>query len=245
MDQFNMEVILVAVICISVLALIYASSLFSSVKKENSGNKRMRDLSSFIHEGAMAFLTREYKIIVIFVIIVALLLTGLGFIPSLKGIDGVGLNGAICFICGALFSGLAGFIGMQSATAANAKTAQAAREGGMPAALHVAFNGGSVLGISVVGFGLLGLSALYLLFTFILGDPIEAVPVVAGYSLGCSMIALFARVGGGIYTKAADVGADLVGKVEAGIPEDDPRNQQLSPIMWVIMLVTLQVWVLI
>ncbi|MEY8380512.1 sodium-translocating pyrophosphatase [Ileibacterium valens] len=224
MDQFNMEVILVAVICISVLALIYASSLFSSVKKENSGNKRMRDLSSFIHEGAMAFLTREYKIIVIFVIIVALLLTGLGFIPSLKGIDGVGLNGAICFICGALFSGLAGFIGMQSATAANAKTAQAAREGGMPAALHVAFNGGSVLGISVVGFGLLGLSALYLLFTFILGDPIEAVPVVAGYSLGCSMIALFARVGGGIYTKAADVGADLVGKVEAGIPEDDPRN---------------------
>lgn len=224
MNQISMETILIAVICIAVLALFYAATLFSSVKKESSGNKRMRDLSSFIHEGAMAFLTREYKIIVIFVVVIALLLTGLGFIPSLQGIDGVGLNGAICFIVGALFSGLSGFIGMQAATAANAKTAQAAREGGMPRALHVAFNGGSVLGISVVGFGLLGLSVLYLIFTFVLHDPIQAVPVVAGYSLGCSMIALFARVGGGIYTKAADVGADLVGKVEAGIPEDDPRN---------------------
>lgn len=224
MNAFNMETILITVIAIAILALIYAASLFSSVKKESSGNKRMRDLSSYIHEGAIAFLTREYKIIIIFVIIIACLLTGLGFIPSLQGIDGVGLNGAICFVVGALFSGLAGFIGMESATAANAKTAQAAREGGMSKALHVAFNGGSVLGISVVGFGLLGLASLYLLFTFVLGDPIEAVPVVAGYSLGCSMIALFARVGGGIYTKAADVGADLVGKVEAGIPEDDPRN---------------------
>lgn len=224
MNNFNMETILIAVIAIAVLALFYAASLFSSVKKESSGNKRMRDLSSYIHEGALAFLKREYKIIIIFVIIVAMLLTGLGFIPSLQGIDGVGLNGAICFIIGALFSGLAGFIGMQAATAANAKTAQAAREGGMPAALHVAFNGGSVLGISVVGFGLLGLAGLYLIFTYIFNDPVQAVPVVAGYSLGCSMIALFARVGGGIYTKAADVGADLVGKVEAGIPEDDPRN---------------------
>lgn len=224
MNNFNMETILIIVIAISALALVYAASLFSSVRKESSGNKRMRDLSSYIHEGAIAFLTREYKVIVIFVVIVALLLTGLGFIPSLANVDGVGLNGAICFILGALFSGLAGYIGMQAATAANAKTAQAAREGGMPAALHVAFNGGSVLGISVVGFGLLGLAALFLFFTFIMGDPEQAVPVVSGYSLGCSMIALFARVGGGIYTKAADVGADLVGKVEAGIPEDDPRN---------------------
>ncbi|MDE5758525.1 MAG: sodium/proton-translocating pyrophosphatase, partial [Allobaculum sp.] len=169
-------------------------------------------------------LAREYKIIVVFVIVVAILLTALGFIPSLQGIDGVGWSGAICFIVGALFSGLAGFIGMKAATAANAKTAEAARTGGMPSALHVAFNGGSVLGISVVGFGLLGLTGLFLLFTFVFGEPEQAVPVVAGYSLGCSMIALFARVGGGIYTKAADVGADLVGKVEAGIPEDDPRN---------------------
>lgn len=184
----------------------------------------MRALSSYIHEGAMAFLKREYKIIIIFIIVVALLLGGLGFIPSLQGIDGVGLNGAICFIVGAFSSGLAGFIGMQAATMANAKVAQAAKERGMSKALNIAFNGGSVLGISVVGFGLLGLAALYMIFTFVLGDPIQAVPVVAGYSLGCSFIALFARVGGGIYTKAADVGADLVGKVEAGIPEDDPRN---------------------
>jgi K(+)-stimulated pyrophosphate-energized sodium pump len=219
-----LSTVLMIVIGIAVLALIYAASLFSSVKKENSGNKRMRALSSYIHEGAMAFLSREYKIIAIFVVIVAVVLTALGFIPSLQGIDGVGLNGAICFVVGVCCSGAAGFIGMQAATAANAKVAQAAREGGMPKALHVAFNGGSVLGISVVGFGLAGLSILYFLFTSVLGDPTQAVPVVAGYSLGCSFVALFARVGGGIYTKAADVGADLVGKVEAGIPEDDPRN---------------------
>lgn len=220
----QMVTILGTVIVIAVLALLYALNLFMTVKNESSGNKRMRALSSYIHEGAMAFLKREYKIIIIFIIVVALLLGGLGFIPSLQGIDGVGLNGAICFVVGAFSSGLAGFIGMQAATMANAKVAQAAKERGMSKALNIAFNGGSVLGISVVGFGLLGLAALYMIFTFVLGDPIQAVPVVAGYSLGCSFIALFARVGGGIYTKAADVGADLVGKVEAGIPEDDPRN---------------------
>ncbi|EOS59349.1 V-type H(+)-translocating pyrophosphatase [Firmicutes bacterium M10-2] len=223
-DSSKMVTILLIVIGIALLALVYATNLFFAVKNESSGNKRMKALSSYIHEGAMAFLKREYKIIVIFIVIVALLLTGLGFIPSLQGIDGVGINGAICFVIGAISSGLAGFIGMQAATMANAKVAQAARENGMSKALNVAFNGGSVLGISVVGFGLFGLALLYTVFTFVLGDPIEAVPVVAGYSLGCSFIALFARVGGGIYTKAADVGADLVGKVEAGIPEDDPRN---------------------
>lgn len=224
MKESNYTTVLLIVIGVAALALIYALNLFSSVKKENSGNKRMRALSSFIHEGAMAFLNREYKIIIVFVIIVAIILTSLGFIPSLQGIDGVGINGAICFVVGSLCSALAGFIGMLAATAANAKVAQAAREGGMPRALHIAFNGGSVLGLSVVGFGLLGLALLYFVMTIVLGDPVQAVPVVAGYSLGCSMIALFARVGGGIYTKAADVGADLVGKVEAGIPEDDPRN---------------------
>lgn len=224
MNSLSMEIVLFIVMIIAAFALCYAATLYGSVKKESSGNERMAELSTFIREGAMAFLAREYKIIVIFVIIVAILLTALGFIPSLQGIDGVGWSGAICFIVGALFSGLAGFIGMKAATAANAKTAEAARTGGMPSALHVAFNGGSVLGISVVGFGLLGLTGLFLLFTFVFGEPEQAVPVVAGYSLGCSMIALFARVGGGIYTKAADVGADLVGKVEAGIPEDDPRN---------------------
>lgn len=224
MNNFSMEWILIVVMVISAAALGYAANLYRAVYKEEQGDQRMKDLSSYIHEGAMAFLKREYRIIIIFVVVVAVLLTMLGFIPSLQGIDGVGWTGAVCFVVGALFSGLAGYIGMKAATAANARTAQAARSSGMSAALHVAFNGGSVLGISVVGFGLLGLSALFLLFTFVLGEPEQAVPVVAGYSLGCSMIALFARVGGGIYTKAADVGADLVGKVEAGIPEDDPRN---------------------
>lgn len=224
MNSLSMEIILLIVMIVSAFALCYAATLYGSVKKESSGNERMTEISSYIREGAMAFLTREYKIIIIFVIVVAILLTALGFIPSLQGIDGVGWSGAICFILGATFSALAGFIGMKSATLANARTAEAARTGGMPSALHVAFNGGSVLGICVVGFGLLGLTALFLLFTFVFGEPEQAVPVVAGYSLGCSMIALFARVGGGIYTKAADVGADLVGKVEAGIPEDDPRN---------------------
>ncbi|MEY8310087.1 sodium-translocating pyrophosphatase [Erysipelotrichaceae bacterium 51-3] len=224
MNSLNMETILVIVMIVAAFALCYAATLYGSVKKESSGNERMTEIASYIREGAMAFLSREYKIIVIFAIAVAILLTALGFIPSLQGIDGVGWSGAICFLVGATFSALAGFIGMKSATYANVRTAEAARTGGMPNALHVAFNGGSVLGICVVGFGLLGLTGLFLLFTFVFGEPEQAVPVVAGYSLGCSMIALFARVGGGIYTKAADVGADLVGKVEAGIPEDDPRN---------------------
>ncbi len=184
----------------------------------------MSNISSFIHEGAMAFLRREYKIIAIFVIVVSFILIALGFVPALVHIDGVGFKGAICFIVGTLCSGIAGFIGMKAATLANAKVAQAARDKGMPKALRVAFNGGSILGISVVGFGLLGLSSLFLLFVVVLDDVAASIPVISGYSLGCSFIALFARVGGGIYTKAADVGADLVGKVEAGIPEDDPRN---------------------
>lgn len=224
MKNLSMETVLVFVMIIAAFALCYAATLYGSVKKENPGNQTMQDLASYIREGAMAFLTREYKVIIIFAIAVAVLLTALGFIPSLKGIDGVGWSGAICFLIGALFSGMAGFIGMKAATNANIRTAEAARTGGTPSALHVAFNGGSVLGISVVGFGLFGLTGLFLLFTFVFGEPEQAVPVVSGYSLGCSMIALFARVGGGIYTKAADVGADLVGKVEAGIPEDDPRN---------------------
>ncbi|MBF0579237.1 sodium-translocating pyrophosphatase [Erysipelotrichaceae bacterium RD49] len=224
MNSLSMETILIFVMIVAAFALCYAATLYGSVKKESSGNERMTEIASYIREGAMAFLSREYKIIVIFAVAVAILLTALGFIPSLQGIDGVGWSGAICFLVGATFSALAGFIGMKSATYANVRTAEAARTGGMPSALHVAFNGGSVLGICVVGFGLLGLTGLFLLFTFVFGEPEQAVPVVAGYSLGCSMIALFARVGGGIYTKAADVGADLVGKVEAGIPEDDPRN---------------------
>lgn len=224
MNQDRLIIFLVVVIAISCIALLYAWMLYCSVKKEDSGSRKLKELSSFIHEGAMAFLKREYKIIILFIAAVAVILSSLGMIPSLQGIDGVGLNGAICFVVGTLCSGIAGFIGMKAATAANARVAEGARAKGMGKALHIAFNGGSVLGLCVVGFGLLGLAAMFLLFIVVLKDVRAAIPVVAGYSLGCSFIALFARVGGGIYTKAADVGADLVGKVEAGIPEDDPRN---------------------
>lgn len=224
LDSGALIALLAGVIVIAVLALGYAVTLYRSVQREDSGTKLMKDLSSFIHEGAMAFLKREYQIIILFIAAVAVILASLGMIPSLQGIDGVGINGALCFVIGTICSGVAGFIGMKAATAANAKVAAGAKDKGMPKALHIAFNGGSVLGISVVGFGLLGLAAMFLLFVVVLKDVHAAIPVVAGYSLGCSFIALFARVGGGIYTKAADVGADLVGKVEAGIPEDDPRN---------------------
>lgn len=190
-----------------VLALVFA--LFLVVRKINTINvthTRMNEIASYIHEGAMAFLKREYKVLVIFAAVLALAIT-------------FGLNSyqtAIAFLCGALFSALAGFFGMQVATKANVRTAFAAKESGMNRALSVAFSGGAVMGMSVVGLGLLGVSVLYYVF----GDP----QIITGFGLGASSIALFARVGGGIYTKAADVGADLVGKVEAGIPEDDPRN---------------------
>ena len=223
-NQHVLMILLTAVMLVSLLALCYAFTLYRSVRKEDAGNRTMQELSGFIHEGAMAFLKREYRIIIIFIIIVAAVLAVLGMVPSLQGIDGVGVSGAFCFVVGTLCSGAAGFIGMKAATAANARVAQGARSSGMPKALHVAYNGGSVLGISVVGFGLLGLAAVFAVFVILFDDVAAAVPVVAGYGLGCSFIALFARVGGGIYTKAADVGADLVGKVEAGIPEDDPRN---------------------
>ena len=190
-----------------VLALIFAA--FLVVKKINTvivTHDRMNEIASYIHEGAMAFLRREYKVLVIFSAVLALAIT-------------VGLQSyqtAIAFLCGALFSVLAGFFGMQVATKANVRTAFAAKESGMNRALSVAFSGGAVMGMSVVGLGLLGVSVLYFIF--------EDAQIVTGFGLGASSIALFARVGGGIYTKAADVGADLVGKVEAGIPEDDPRN---------------------
>lgn len=190
-----------------VLALVFAT--FLVVRKINTitvNHKRMNEIASYIHEGAMAFLKREYKVLVIFSIILALAITfGL---QSYKT--------AIAFLVGAFFSALAGFIGMQVATKANVRTAFAAKESGMNKALSVAFSGGAVMGMSVVGLGLLGVSVLYYIF--------DDIQIVTGFGLGASSIALFARVGGGIYTKAADVGADLVGKVEAGIPEDDPRN---------------------
>ena len=191
----------VAAIC----ALVFAYAMASFVTKQAEGTPRMAELASAIHGGAKAFLFAEYRVLVIFI---AVLFVLIGF--------GISWMTAICFVVGALFSIGAGYIGMDVATKANVRTANAAQEGGMTKALSVAFRGGSVMGMCVAGLGLLGTSLVYIAT----GDP----NVMMGFSLGASSIALFARVGGGIYTKAADVGADLVGKVEAGIPEDDPRN---------------------
>ena len=188
-----------------VLALIYAGVLAYIVSQNDAGTDKMKQIAAAISEGARAFLFSEYKILVIFVLVLGLIL---GFAISWVT--------ALCFLVGAVFSVLAGFFGMTVATKANVRTANAARTKGMNGALGIAFKGGAVMGMCVAGLGCLGASAIY----FITGN----VDVLFGFSLGASSIALFARVGGGIYTKAADVGADLVGKVEAGIPEDDPRN---------------------
>jgi len=188
-----------------VLALLFAFFLIQKVNRQDSGTDRMIEISEYIHEGARAFLMAEYKILVFFVAILFVLI-------------GVGISWltAYSFLVGAIFSTAAGFIGMNVATRANVRTAAAAKDHGMNAALSVAFSGGAVMGMSVVGFGLVGAGLIY----YVTKNP----DILSGFSLGASSIALFARVGGGIYTKAADVGADLVGKVEAGIPEDDPRN---------------------
>ena len=216
--------ILIMLIVAAMVTLAYVFVLFHKVSKIKINNKRIDEVHEYIHKGALTFLISEYKIIIPFVIIVGLLLTGLGFIPALQGAEAVGWQAAICFVVGSLFSAIAGWIGMFIATKANARTAEAAQNEGMSGALKVAFSGGSVLGLSVAGFGLLGLVVIFLIGYAISGDLSTPVNILAGYSLGCSMIALFARVGGGIYTKAADVGADIVGKIEANIPEDDPRN---------------------
>jgi len=192
------------------VALAYAFMLALRVNKSPAGNERMREISDAIHEGAMAFLFREYKILSIFAVV-------------MFGVIGVFINWptAISYILGSIASVLAGYIGMYVATKANVRTANAAQES-QDKALSIAFSGGAVMGFSVVGLGIIGLGILYFLF----GNPadVKSFDVINGFALGASSIALFARVGGGIYTKAADVGADLVGKVEAGIPEDDPRN---------------------
>lgn len=215
---------LVLVAVAAVITLCYVFVLFRRVSRLQLDDKRVEELQDYIHSGAMTFLIREYKIIIPFVIGVGALLAVLGFIPALQGAEGVGWQAAICFVVGACFSGLAGWIGMSIATKANARTAIKAKQEGMSGALKVAFGGGAVLGLSVAGFGLLGLVGIFLVVYMLTGDVHAPVQILTGYSLGCSLIALFARVGGGIYTKAADVGADLVGKLEAGIPEDDPRN---------------------
>ena len=191
---------------LGICALLFAFYLTKKVGKQDAGTDRMKEIAAFIHEGARAFLTAEYKILVVIVAVLFVLI-------------GIGIGNwvtAVCFLVGALFSTAAGYIGMNVATKANVRTAAAAKDSGMNKALSIAFSGGAVMGMCVVGFGLFGAGVVYILTK----NP----DVLSGFSLGASSIALFARVGGGIYTKAADVGADLVGKVEAGIPEDDPRN---------------------
>lgn len=215
---------LLLIVFAAVVTLCYVYVLFRRVARMQVANAKVAQIQTYIHDGAMTFLVREYKLIVPFVLGVGALLAVLGFIPALQGAEGIGWRAAICFVIGACFSALAGWVGMFIATKANARTAMKAQEEGMSGALRTAFSGGAVLGLSVAGFGLLGLVAIFLVVYLLTKDVTAPVQILTGYSLGCSLIALFARVGGGIYTKAADVGADLVGKLEAGIPEDDPRN---------------------
>ena len=201
-----MEQMLFLVPVVGLLGLLFAVILRQQVVKEDPGTDKMREIADAIAEGANAFLASEYRILVV---CVAVLFFVIGF-GTRNWIT------AGCFLVGSGFSTMAGYLGMNAAIRANSRTANAARTSGMHRALALAFSGGSVMGMAVVGLGLLGVGVLYILT--------RDVSVLSGFSLGASSIALFARVGGGIYTKAADVGADLVGKVEAGIPEDDPRN---------------------
>ena len=192
------------IIGIALFGILYASILAVKIRKESPGNEKMREIMNAIHHGAMAFLNKEYVVLIVFVIITALIL-----------LFALSWQLALSFVVGAFLSALAGNIGMRVATTSNARTTNAARKG-IKEGLKVAFSSGAVMGLSVTSLGLLGVSLLYIL----LKNP----QVIYGFGFGASSIALFARVGGGIYTKAADVGADLVGKIEAGIPEDDPRN---------------------
>ncbi|MFP4149600.1 MAG: sodium/proton-translocating pyrophosphatase, partial [Nitriliruptoraceae bacterium] len=209
-----MELIPYLAVIAAVSGLALAAYFAKVVNAADPGDEVMREIAAAIRDGAMAFLRREYRAIAIFV--VALSAVIFVVLPTLRP------WGSISLILGAAFSAAAGFVGMRIATAANVRTAQAAREGAGKA-LPLAYRGGAVMGFTVAGLGLLGIALAYVLFVELLRVD-DAFQVVAAFGLGGSSIALFARIGGGIYTKAADVGADLVGKVEAGIPEDDPRN---------------------
>lgn len=214
-------------IVMALIGLAFMAIKRSWVLKQDAGDGKMKEISDYIYEGALAFLKAEYKLLAIFVVIASLALAGITFLPGVK----THLLIVVAFIFGALFSAYAGNIGMKIATKTNVRTTQAARSS-LPQALKVSFGGGTVMGLGVAGLAVLGLTGFFIIFFNILSGGVwkdtETMTVVletlAGFSLGAESIALFARVGGGIYTKAADVGADLVGKVEAGIPEDDPRN---------------------
>ena len=204
-----MNVIAIISVIAAAIGLVVAIGLASWIAKADEGNDRMKEIAGYIREGAMAFLTREYKIMAIVIVVLALLI---GF-----GLQSV--TTAILYVVGALLSVLAGFFGMKVATLGNVRTANAAQESGMNKALKIAFRSGAVMGLAVSGLGLLGLGVVICVL-----DLATVTECITGFGFGASSMALFGRVGGGIYTKAADVGADLVGKVEAGIPEDDPRN---------------------
>lgn len=221
-----MEIILYSVPAIAVLGLVYMAIQAAWVRKQDAGNARMAEIAQHIHEGALAFLKAEYRVLSIFVVVAGALL---GLVAHF--VDSTPYWIVVAFIIGAIFSAIAGNIGMRIATQANVRTTQAARTG-IAHALKVSFSGGTVMGLGVAGLAVFGLSMLFMLLLSMLSggewqgvsQMTEVLEALAGFSLGAESIALFARVGGGIYTKAADVGADLVGKVEAGIPEDDPRN---------------------
>lgn len=221
-----MDNLIYVIPAMGIVGLLYTFVKFKWVGKQDAGNDKMREISNYIAEGSMSFLKAEYKVMGYFVIIAAILL---GILGSTSENNHWSI--AIAFIIGALFSALAGLIGMKVATKANVRTAQAARTS-LSKALNVSFTGGAVMGLGVAGLAVLGLGALFIIIKAIFApeagvDSLEmerTIEILVGFSLGAESIALFARVGGGIYTKAADVGADLVGKVEAGIPEDDPRN---------------------
>jgi K(+)-stimulated pyrophosphate-energized sodium pump len=224
MEKVDTQSLIYLVPISGLLALLFAWLRSSWINRQDAGNERMTVIAGHIRDGAMAFLGREYRVLVVFVMIVAVLLAWLN-----AGKEGTSALIGLSVLAGAFCSGLAGFFGMRIATAANVRTTSAARSS-LNKALQVAFSGGAVMGFSVVGLGVLGLSVLFIIYTRLFdsgnaqADLMRVVTVLTGFSFGASSIALFARVGGGIYTKAADVGADLVGKVEAGIPEDDPRN---------------------
>ena len=221
-----MDKLIYVIPAMAIVGLLYTFIKFSWISKQDAGTPRMQEISAYIAEGAMAFLKAEWKILSYFVVIGALLLAVMGYSNTNSH-----WSIAFSFVVGAFFSALAGYIGMRTATKANVRTAQAARTS-LSKALNVSFTGGSVMGLGVAGLAVLGLGGLFIILKAIfaphsLADSVEmerTIEILTGFSLGAESIALFARVGGGIYTKAADVGADLVGKLEAGIPEDDPRN---------------------
>ncbi|MBR6231632.1 MAG: sodium/proton-translocating pyrophosphatase, partial [Alphaproteobacteria bacterium] len=194
---------------LGILGLLAATSIYFYIARQPNGTPRMVTIEHQIHSGAMAFLRKEYKVLAYFILAIFVLVA-----------LGLNIQTALSFLSGAVTSILAGFFGMMAATKGNARTAQAAKTFGLRGALNISYFAGSVMGLSVAGLGLLGLGILYAFY----GQEVATIQYINGFAMGCSSIALFARVGGGIYTKAADVGSDLVGKVEAGIPEDDPRN---------------------